>query len=106
MTATGPRAVCAYRVEADRRPLDDDLTFVRLDVEAEEGLGVPAHVVVKRDSKVAFLEAEVEVRWQEGANGVEMSIGGDPWLRVRIDSKEGWIHTQEDFVAIGLPPAG
>jgi hypothetical protein len=29
------------------------------------------------------------------------------WLKVRIDDddqKEGWIHSDEDFAAIGLPP--
>ena len=30
----------------------------------------------------------------------------DPWLKVRIDGKEGWVHTPEDFMAIGLPQAG
>jgi hypothetical protein len=27
----------------------------------------------------------------------------DPWLKVRIDGNEGWIHTPEDYMAIGLP---
>ncbi len=82
------------------------MTFVRLHVEAEEGMGIPVHVVVRQDSKVEFLEAEVELRWQEDRDGIGMGIGDDPWLKVRVDGKEGWIHTQEDFVAIGLPLAG
>jgi hypothetical protein len=28
------------------------------------------------------------------------------WLKLRIDGREGWIHTQEDFLAIGLPQSG
>jgi hypothetical protein len=105
-TPTGPRPVCAYQVEADRAPSEEGMTFVRLHVEAQEGFGIPAHVVVKRDSKAEFLEAEVELRWQEDANGIGMSIGDDPWLKVRIEGREGWFHTQEDFFAIGLPQAG
>lgn len=106
MTPKGPRPICEYQVEAERRPPEEDMTFVRLHVEADEGMGIPAHVVVRQYSQVEFLGAEVELRWQEDANGIGMSIGDDPWLKVRIDGKEGWIHTQEDFVAIGLPQAG
>jgi hypothetical protein len=25
------------------------------------------------------------------------------WLQVRIDGKEGWMHSDEDFRALGLP---
>jgi len=25
---------------------------------------------------------------------------------VRIDGREGWLHTEEDFAAIGVPQAG
>jgi hypothetical protein len=106
MTPKGPRPVCQYPIEAQRMPPGEDMTFVRLHVEAEEGMGIPAHVVVRQDSKVEFLEAEVELRWQEDTDGIGMGIGDDPWLKVRVDGKEGWIHTQEDFVAIGLPWAG
>ena len=82
------------------------MTFVRLHVEAEEGFGTPDHVVVKKDSKVEFLAAEGEVQWEEDEHGVGLSPGDDFWIKVRIDGKEGWIHTQEDFMAIGLPQAG
>jgi hypothetical protein len=30
----------------------------------------------------------------------------DPWLKVLIDNNDenlGWIHTEEDFAAVGLP---
>ncbi len=106
MTRKGPRPLCQYRVEADRRPPEEQMTFVRVHVEAEEGMGTPAHVVVRQDSKVEFLAAEAELLWQGDADGLAMGIGDDPWLKVRIDGREGWIHTQEDFVAIGLPQAG
>jgi len=44
--------------------------------------------------------------WEEDTDAVNINIAGDPWLKVRIDGKEGWIHTQEDFEAIGLPQTG
>ncbi len=104
MTPKGPRAICEYRVEAERIPAQDDSTFVRLFPEAEEGF-TPAHVVVKKASKVEFLASAAEVVWNENADSVDLSIADDPWLKTRIDGKEGWIHTQEDFQAIGVPEA-
>ena len=106
MTARGVKPICEVRIEADRAPAEEDTTFVRLHVEPEEGFGTPAHVVVKKDSQVEFLAAETEVVWNEDADGVGLSVSDDVWLKVRIDGKEGWIHTQEDFTAIGLPQAG
>jgi hypothetical protein len=104
MTAKGQRPICEFSVEADRVSQEDD-TFVRLFPEAEEGF-TPAHVIVKKDSKVEILAAEAEAVWDEDAQGVGLSIGDDPWLKVRIDGKEGWIHTQEDLIAIGLQQTG
>jgi hypothetical protein len=41
-----------------------------------------------------------------GADVVEVGVADDPWLHVRIDGREGWLHTAEDFAAIGVPQAG
>ena len=101
-TAKGPRAMCEYLVEADRVPADASPTFVRLFAEADEGF-TPTHVVVMKDSNVEFLAAEAEVVWSEDADEANLKVKDDPWLKVRIDGKEGWIHTQEDFDAVGLP---
>jgi hypothetical protein len=105
MTPQGLRPLCQVRVETDRVPQEEDMTFVRL-YSDPESLSSPAHVVVRKDSEVEFLGAETEVIWDEDANGVGLSVSGDVWLKLRIDGKEGWIHTQEDFTAIGLPQAG
>jgi hypothetical protein len=106
MTPRGPKSICALSVEAERIPAEEDMTFVRLHREADEGMGVPQHVVVKRDSKVEFLGTEAEVVWKENADSVSLGVSDDVWLKIRIDGKEGWIHTQEDFQAIGLPQSG
>jgi hypothetical protein len=97
---------CEFRVEAECQRLGEDLTFVRLHAEATEGMGTPGHVVLKKDSKVVILAAQGKVDWQEDDHGVGLTPGDDFWLKVRIDGKEGWIHTQEDFLAIGLPQSG
>ena len=106
LTASGPQPLCRYRVEADRVPQEEDETFVRLFSEPGEDAGNPAHIVVRKASQIEFLESEAEVYWEEDDQGIGVSASDDPWLKVRIDGKEGWIHTQEDFAAIGLPQAG
>ena len=32
--------------------------------------------------------------------------GSIPWLKVRIDGREGWVHAEEDLNALGLFHAG
>ena len=105
MTFRGPRPVCRLSVEAERVP-QEDRTFVRLYPEAEETAGIPQHAVVEKDSKVEFLAAETALIGDEDTEGVGLAASDDVWLKVRIDGKESWIHTQEDFYAIGLPMAG
>ncbi len=106
MTSRGQRAPCRYRVQAERVARDEELTFVRLHAEPEEGAAAPRHVVVKPDSTVEFLEAEGEIRWVEDDAGVALVAGEDFWIRVRIDGRDGWIHTDEDLLEIGLLQAG
>jgi len=97
---------CELPVEAERVPTGQGLTFVRMFAEANEGMGIAQHVVVKNDSKVEILVAKAIVVLNEGKDVIDIGIGDDPWLKLRIDGQEGWIRTQEDFLAIGLPPAG
>jgi hypothetical protein len=97
----GPRALCECEVEGDCVPTDRSVTFVRLFSEANEAF-TPVHVVLTEDSKVELLAAEAEVIWSEDAHEANLKVGKDPWPKVRIDNKEGWIHSEEDFEAIGL----
>ncbi len=105
LTGSGPTEACRFRVEAERRP-EEGLTFVRLFQEADEKAGIPLHAVVKKDSVVEFVEAEAALQWEESSGQVGLGVSEAIWLKVRIDGKEGWIHTQEDFQAVGLPQAG
>jgi hypothetical protein len=107
-TAKGVVATCTYKVQIDSATrTTKDLTFVRMYAEPEEGFQV-THVVVKPDSKIEFLEGQLRVDWSATKDNISIGVGNDSdvWLHVRIDGQEGWIHTQEDFEAIGLPQAG
>lgn len=97
---------CETPVEdVERASSDQDLTFVRLFPESNE-LGVPAHVVVKKDSHVEVIAAKVLITWGEQQNVIDLGVGHDVWVKVRIDGKEGWLHTDEDLNAIGLYQSG
>jgi len=98
---------CEVPIEAQRVASDQELTFVRLFTEASEGMGIPRHVVLRKDSQVEILGAKVRMSWDQSRDVIMFGVDDqDPWLKVRIDGQEGWIHTQEDFTAVGLPQTG
>jgi hypothetical protein len=103
-TSKGQVERCSYpiTVEAHR---DNQPTFVRLFPEADDGF-TPKHVIVQPQSKIDYLEARTPVTWNEDAKAISFSVSGDVWIKVRIDGLEGWIHSQEDFDAVGLPQVG
>jgi len=92
--------------EARATHRQQEMTFVRMFRESNERSGPPAHVVVKIDSKVEVVAGKVAIIWDEGPEAVSISVGEDVWVKVRIDGKEGWIHTPEDLNAIGLFASG
>jgi hypothetical protein len=98
---------CEMPIEGvERHPGEQDLTFVRMFTESNEQIGPPAHVVVKKDSRVEILAGKVLATWEEGEDGIGLGVADDIWVKVRIDGKEGWIHSEEDLQAIGLYRAG
>ena len=106
MTSRGWLPVCDFEVEAERVPPRDEVTFVRLLPDYFEPEATAQHAVVTKSSRVAILKAAGIVLWTEAPDVINLGVEDDLWLKVRIDGKEGWIHTQEDFDAIGLPQAG
>jgi len=107
LTSHGQIDRCDYPL-LQATPLSlEERSFVRLFAEPDRDL-VPSHIVVEPRSKIELLSAEVPVRWSQDADNTSFGAApeGDIWLKVRIDGHEGWIHTQEDFQAIGLPQAG
>jgi hypothetical protein len=91
--------------EAQPAPREQEITFVRMFQESNQRSGPPAHVVVKKDSRVEVVAGKVLSTW-EGPEAVHLSVGEDLWVKVRIDGKEGWIHTPEDLNTIGLFASG
>lgn len=109
MTPLGQIDRCRYKIKADPHREQKELTFVRLFNEPQEGLGTPAHIIVKPASKIQYLEAETPVDWHEEKDFIYISVPAGPgelWLHVNIDGRDGWIHTEEDFQAVGLEQAG
>lgn len=73
---------------------------------SNEQIGTLAHVVIQKNSRVEILGAKVFVKWDEGKDTIGLGVGDDIWVKIRVDGKEGWIHTDEDLQAIGLYQAG
>ena len=103
-TSKGRVERCSYSITAEAHP-DHQPTFVRLFPESDDAY-TPKHVVVQPQSKVEFLEARAPVEWSEDDKAISFSVNGDVWIKVRIDGVEGWIHSEEDFEAVGLPQSG
>ena len=93
---------CEMPVEdVERLPSEQELTFARMFRESN-AQGIPEHVVVKKNSQVEILAGKVFVTLEESKSGISLGVGPDMWFKVRIDGKEGWIHTEEDLQAVGL----
>jgi hypothetical protein len=116
-TAASTQQACQYKVlpEADI----GGETFVSFCPSPNEKCDKPERVGVKTDSKVDLVVAQVGVglsedvpsnpsgnidRPMDDARSISLtSAENELWLKVRIDGKEGWLHTEEDFDALGLP---
>ena len=117
-TATsGSNAACQYKVEPEDLSNREDLTFVRFCPNPTQKCDKPERVLVKKDSKIEMVTCYADVAWSEGlAAGPsgdpqkpmddEGSIGvsaDDVWLKLRVDGKEGWMNSVEDFNVLSLP---
>ena len=103
-TSKGRVERCSYPVSAESHR-ENEPTFVRLFPEPDDGF-TAKHLIVQPQTKVEFLEARVPVVWSEDAKSITFHVNGDIWLKVRIDGVEGWIHSEEDLQAVGLPQSG
>jgi hypothetical protein len=103
-TSKGRTERCSFPVEVEAH-LGREQTFVRLFPEADEGF-TPKHIVVQAETKIEFLEARTQIDWAENGQAINFDLNGDVWLKVRIGGEEGWIHSEEDFEALGVPQSG
>lgn len=105
MGAPAPQAeLCQFPVEAHRIPAKED-TFVRLFPDPDE-TGTPRHVIVRPDSRIEFLAALAPNAMDRSGKWTYDQSGEIPWLKVRVDGKEGWVRAAEDLNALGLYQAG
>jgi hypothetical protein len=117
-TAGASPTGCEYAVLPEEKLYTHGLTFARLWPAPDEKSGQPMKTAVKKDSKVDLLIAQVATRWVESnttdastnskasrddAGKFDLTVDANLWLKVRIDGKEGWMHSEEDFRALGLP---
>jgi len=118
---SGEIQACQYSVLPETNRQIPDRTFVTLCARPDEECGNSEKVVVKPNSKVDLLVAQVKAHWNGGvaagpsgksdnptdgmddAGGAGWAQNDELWLKVRIDGKEGWMHGEEDFHAFGLP---
>lgn len=94
----------AFDVIVERRHSEEE-TFVRF-FNNPEVSSIPQHVIIKKDTKVKFLWGYARVSIESGGAECVISIDEMPWLKVRIDGKEGFVRDAEDLLALGIHPAG
>jgi len=97
----------AFDVEV-KKTVTEEETFVRL-YNFRDFNSTPKHVIIKKDTKIEFLCAYAKILIKH--SGIEDFGGiiitdGMPWLRVKINGREGFVRGYEDFESIGLPSAG
>jgi hypothetical protein len=96
---------CPFRVVAERTPPEADETFLRLLNGQMPNEGQVKHLVLDKKSMIRFLQASAIVDWGLGGDFMQIRLR-DLWLQVVVDDddrKTGWIQTNEDFAAVGLP---
>jgi len=94
---------CNLNVAAVAQPRADGSTL-RLYPETVEDRYNAQQVLVHGSSQVQFLAARAVVNWKESGGRITCSFD-DVWLRTRIDGKEGWVHSEEDFATLGMAAA-
>lgn len=94
----------AFEVRVERSSSREE-TFVRL-FEYPVESSIPRHVIIKKNTKVEFLLAYTRLSIKSDKTECEISIDTSPWLKVRIDGKEGFVRDEEDLLALGIHPAG
>ena len=63
-------------------------------------------MVVKKDTKLEFLWAYAQISIRSGEEESVISIEEMPWLKIKIDGKEGFVKDAEDLLSLGIHPAG
>lgn len=91
---------CNLRIAANPQPRAEGT--VTMYAQPQEDPYNARQVPVHSNSAMEFLIARPLVNWKTSGDRFSSSFD-DMWLRVRIDGAEGWVHSQTDFAALGLP---
>jgi len=81
------------------------MLFVRMLQGPVEGAGQVKHLVLKKGAKIEYLRSNGFVNWTKSGDEILIRIT-NPWLQVLVDNSDdnlGWIHSDDDFSAVGLP---
>ena len=120
LAAGNTHAMCQYQMVNPKSFLQKpkSVTFVRLYSSPNENSGKPERVIVKPASQIDLLAylADMELKQPDFLHAplpkefpvndmasIGIAPNSDGWLQVRIDGKVGWIHSNEDLDALGLP---
>ena len=106
---------CEYAVLPEDLSRREDLTFVLMCPSATQ-CDTADRTLVRRESVIELLSARAGLHWSEGSpdsapvdftdtmpDQGEIRASGDVWLKIRIDGQEGWLHNNEDFLALAFP---
>jgi len=106
-TLTESGCIMPVQAVAKPRSSDADLPYVELFVGPDGNTEGSENIMITPSKRIEFLEMLALVRWRnEGPQGQRVACTfEDLWLRTRIDGKEGWVHGQDAFDALGLPQA-
>jgi hypothetical protein len=94
----------AFDVVVDRKDSEKD-TFVRL-FNHPSASSIPQHVIIRKDTDITFLWAHTSVAIEPCKTECVVSADEMPWLKIKIDGKEGFVRDPEDLLALGIHPAG
>jgi hypothetical protein len=94
---------CNLRVTPIRGPVAEGAAATLYPQPVEDAYAA-MQVPVYANSIVEFPAARALVKWQNTGDRFTCTFG-DLWLQVRIDGKEGWVHSTTDFGALGLHSA-
>lgn len=92
---------CNMRLDAAARPRAQGLVMT-LYTDPVEDRYHASQVPIVSGAQFEILTARAIVNWKDVGGRVACSFE-DVWLRVRVNGDTGWVHSEADFAALGLP---
>jgi hypothetical protein len=96
---------CNLRADPGPQARRSEVTFAQLFAETDGNRYNSQQVTVRPDSTVELLQTRSLVQFMPSGNHFAANFD-DVWLQVRVDGKQGWVHGEQDFAALGLPARG